>query len=330
MSETDNSFRRASRQTRRIPISLRTIRSPTTLRVSVFKPVLNIARFFIGDTIPRVSSPEELYAEIKSHKERGIEVTQADTMLLTKLIALLMKAAKDPDKEELFDALRLLSGLVLYVIEDDYFFIPEVTEYASHEKLEWLALKLAKAHKVRTKKIDGTIKALHLKLSCAVELSAIEASLPPYMQNKELSKVISKVKVHLDQGEAIFAKHSDGKRKARHQSRLNLAYFHTANLLARLLVIPKSADNPRLRKRIISRGLRIIELDSLGAQYISEAEQHDQAEKLLAKAETNFGDKVTKTNKSELLTRLSEIAQQQASEAEQDSQEEAGWFFDMD
>ncbi|MDF1661573.1 MAG: hypothetical protein P1V97_07355 [Planctomycetota bacterium] len=334
MVETEGSSENIPASTRRIPISLRRIVTPRTVRVSVLKPILNIARFFVGDTIPRVDGPNALYDAIKSHKDRGIEVSKADTMLLTKLIALLLKHGKDPnnfEKVELYHALRLLSGLVLYVIEDDYFFIPTVTEHASHEKLGWLALKLAKAHDGRTEKLEKTISALNLKFNCASELSVVEAGLPPYMLTKEIKKALVKLKVHLVEGEKIFGRHTQEDRKDAHQTRLNEAYRRSWRLIARLISIPPSADHPKLRKRIIGRELRAIELDALGAKYLSEAEQTDQAEQLLAETEQNFGEVVNEANKEELATRIKEVASQVAVEGQAaESDEDAGWFFDMD
>lgn len=334
MVETQGSSENQPTGTRRIPISLRRVVTPRTVRVSVLKPILNIARFFVGDTIPRIDGPNGLYDAIKSHKDRGIEVSKADTMLLTKLIALLLKHGKDPnnfEQVELFHALRLLSGLVLYVIEDDYFFIPTVTEHASHEKLAWLALKLAKAHDGRTDKLNKTISALNLQFNCASELSVVEASLPPYMMTKEIKKTLVKMKVHLVEGEKIFEQHNQEDRKQRHQRRLNEAYRRSWCLIARLISIPPSTDHPKLRKRIIGRELRSIELDALGAEYLSEAEQTDQAEQLLAQTEQSFGEVVTDENKEELATRIKEVASQAAPEDQATGpDEDAGWFFDMD
>ena len=334
MVESEGSSENKAAGTRRIPISLRQIATPRTVRVSLLKPILNIARFFVGDTIPRVDGPNALYDAIKSHKERGIQVSKADTMLLTKLIALLLKHGKDPnnfEKVELFHSLRLLSGLVLYVIEDDYFFIPNVTEHASHEKLEWLALKLAKSHDGRTDKLNKTVAALNLKFNSSAELSGVEASLPPYMMNKEIKKTLVQMKVYLSEGESILAGHSSEDRKQRHQLRLNEAYRRSWSLIARLISIPPAADHPKLRKRIISRELRAIELDALGAEYLSEAEQTDQTEQYLKETEKNLGETVTEENKEELATRIKEIATR-VSEEEQsaDNDSDAGWFFDMD
>ena len=73
----------------------------------------------------------------------------------------------------------------------------------------------------------------------------------------------------------------------------------------------------------------MIELDALGVEYISETEQHDQAEKLLAQTESDFGQSVTSSNKDELALRVKEMQAEIAQEASSDSALDEGWFFDM-
>lgn len=126
----------------RAPMSVRAMPQHQTVRVSLLKPILNMSRFFVGDTIPRVKDAKDTYERIRDMIARNIPFKESDKGLLNKLIMLLMKQEKDPNLRGPFNATRLLTGLVLFVIEDDYFFIPEVSEHASLPKLEELAQEL--------------------------------------------------------------------------------------------------------------------------------------------------------------------------------------------
>lgn len=317
---------------RRIPVSLRASPSYRTVRVSLLKPILNMARFFVGDTIPRVNDAKHVGERIKELKRRGIPLKDADNGMLNKVIVLLLRAEKQDDTE-LFESCRLLGGLLLYVIEDDYFFIPEVVEHASLKKLEKLARKLGEAHKVRNDMLASTIRAYKLSILSAADLEVLKGQLPAEVQTPEVASALNKLRSHLSQGESIFGGHKDADRREKHRQRLQTAYKRATNLIARLLAIPENVDHGRLRSRILEREHRVIELDSLGAEVISEHEQSAQSKQLLAKTEKDRGETASRENHAEIAARLQAMkaeAKQEAAAQPAEEEEDAGWFFDME
>jgi len=325
-----NSPSKGSPTPRRAGLSLRRVSSPRTVRVSLLKPILNIARFFVGDTIPRVDSAQHIHALLAELRERNVPVKEAEKGVLTKLMILLLKAERAPDQEDKCRALRLLAGLIVSIVEDDYFFMPEVTEHASLEKLEGLARKLEMAQGQRLAALQETIAKYQIVVTNSFDLDGLLSILPDL--EEELIAIITRCAVQLREGERILATQRDEARAERHRARLAEAYVRTRNLVARLVCIPDIVDHPRLRRRIIQREQKRIELDALGAAVISERDQAIQAKSLLETTEQDRGETVDAENREAVAAQLAAIQADSPAEPaiDSDEDEDAGWFFDID
>jgi hypothetical protein len=173
--------------------------------------------------------------------------------------------------------------------------------------------------------LGATLGIWDLTINASTDLEAIRGRLPAV--TPELEGVLTKAGVHLRQGEEIFAKHRDAARRERHLARLRQAYSRTAHLLARLLTVNAEADHPVLRKHTIRREHRLIEVDALGAEKVSEAEQARETRRLLEWTEDDMGEQLTDANKAQLAQRIADLAK-----VTQLGEDAAGqsWFFDME
>lgn len=322
----------------RAPMSVRAMPQHQTVRVSLLKPILNMSRFFVGDTIPRVKDAKDTYDRIRDMIARNIPFKESDKGLLNKLIMLLMKQEKDPNLRGPFNATRLLTGLVLFVIEDDYFFIPEVSEHASLPKLEELAQELGREHQARCDTVFATVMINKLQIRSADELDAVAQRLPGQGRTEEVYQVIARLRTHLREGERIFSRHAEGERKQKHAERLKAAYSRAANLIARLIAVSPESDHERLRARIKLRELQRIEIDALGAQVVSERDQEEETRNLLRSTEVegglNLSTEMSVEQRQEVATQLEKLMHEAEEEDEGEEKgegdEEAGWFFDME
>ena len=111
------------------------------------------------------------------------------------------------------------------------------------------------------------------------------------------------------------------------RARLQQAYTRTAHLLARLLTVHPDADHPVLRKHTIRREHRLIEVDALGAEKVSEAEQVRETRRLLQWTEDDMGEQLSDANKAELAQRIANLAKDTNLGEDAAGQ---SWFFDMD
>lgn len=294
------------------------------VRAALLKPILNMGRFFVGDSIPRLADPVAINARIKDLKTRGLPVAPASDSLLAKILLLIVMSG-GPEKAELREALGLLAGLVLLVVEDDYFYVPETTEHVSNERVVELATKLASAHALEIQKLQSVVAMHGLSILRTADLAPLQARLP---RTDEFDRLFNRLQIHLRQGEQILTAQQDPGRRNAHQARFHDACVRAVNLIARLLQVPEEKDHARLRKRIGSRELKLIEIDALGAANVSDAAQAAEAQALLDATVNQAGveDDSANASAAEIAARLAEIGDQ--SDDEEDEGE--AWFFDMD
>ncbi|MBL4848926.1 MAG: hypothetical protein JKY65_25670 [Planctomycetes bacterium] len=305
-----------------LPRSGQIVRS-RSVRAALLKPILNMGRFFVGDTIPRLSDPVEINERVKDLKTRGLPVAPAADSLLAKVLLLIVMRGA-PEHAPLREALGLLAGLVLLVVEDDYFYIPETTEHVSNERVEELALKLTAGRQVEVASLARVVAEHQLEVHRTEDLAAIQTRVGT---SPEFERVFNRLQIHLGQGQQILENQQDPARRAAHAARFEDACVRTANLLGRLLQVSLKDDHKRLRKRIVSRELKLIEIDALGAANVSDAAQAAEAQRLLDEtAGSASADDTSGKSASEIAARLAEIGQSEGDEGEQDE----AWFFDME
>lgn len=298
------------------------------IRAALLKPILNMGRFFVGDSIPRLADPVAINARVKDLKTRGLPVAPAADALLAKILLLIVMNGR-PEQAELREALGLLAGLVLLVVEDDYFYIPETTEHVSNERVLELASKLASAHALEIQKLHAVIATQGLALSSSADLPGLRARLP---QTPEFERLFTRLEIHLRQGEGILHAQQDPARRAAHEARYRDACQRSLNLLARLIQVPEGQDHKRLRARITSRELKLIEIDALGAANVSDAAQAAEAQRLLDETLDKSGieDDAANASASEIAARLAAIQSAEPEAEEEDGDEDGDWFFDME
>ena len=316
---------------RRIGASLpgtRQIVRARAVRAALLKPILNMGRFFVGDSIPRLADPIAINARIKDLKTRGLPVAPAADSLLAKILLLIVMNAR-PDQGELRESLGLLAGLVLLVVEDDYFYIPETTEHVSNERVLELASKLASGHALEIQKLQSVVTLQGIALQRSAELRALQARLP---QTPEFERLFNRLDIHLRQGEGILSAQQDPARRQAHEGRFRDACRRSVNLLARLVQVPEGQDHKRLRARITSRELKLIEIDALGAANVSDAAQAAEAQRLLDETVNKAGvqDDAANASAAEIAARLAAIQSAEPDAAEGEEEGDGDWFFDMD
>ena len=295
-------------------------------------PRRRMSMFFLGDALPAVAGAPDIYAAAKDLKVRGVPVRKTEEDLLTKTLWCILQVQHDQEESEQHAALALLAALVLAIIEDDDFSIPEGADTASRRQLELLAIDVMRENSQLNMSLGATIGIYDIRLEHSRDLADVQSRVPDALLTPELQGVLVKLKTHLSQGEGIFEQHSDPERRVRHKLRLDKAYSRSTNLLARLLTKGEGADHAVVRGHIIRREHRHIEIDALGAERVSEAEQIKKTRQLLTWTEEDMGEELTDENKAALAARIREIATEEHS-AEQpsgDGDPSSSWFFDMD
>lgn len=286
-----------------------------------------MAKFFLGDTLPEVAGAPDVYRHARGIKERGVPVQPGEELLLTKTLFCILQIQNDREETEQHRALCLLAALVLAVIEDEDFFVPlEPARAIERDDLELLAIELMRAHDQESLSLGATIGVWDLSISSAQDLPRIRQRLPEV--DAELDATLTKLEVHLRQGEEIFARHEDPERRARHGILLDAARRRATFLLARLLTLPAARDHPVVRGNLLRRELRRIEVDALGAERISQAEQERRTRELLRWTEEELGEALTDENKAELARKLQEAAAD--SHLDLGPGDSGSWFFGME
>ena len=98
--------------------------------------------------------------------------------------------------------------------------------------------------------------------------------------------------------------------------------------LVHSFAFPPDEDHPVVRAHIVRRELKQIEVDALGAQRISEAEQAAQAAELLAWTEQDLGEELNDENKAQIAARIEEAAREELEEEDDDLGGVSGiWLF---
>lgn len=288
-------------------------------------PVLRMAKFYLGETLPVVNGAPDIYRLARDLKERGVPVRPSEEELLTKILWCILQIQNDREETEQHGALALLASIVIAIIEDDDFYIPEGAATTSRYELELLAINVMRDHYQATMSLGVSIGIYDLAIKHSDDLNGVRQRLPGADQ-PELNSVITKLKIHLSQGEAILAAQADPERAAKHRERLELAYTRSSYLLARLVSIAPASDHAVVRAHITRREHKHVEIDALGAQRINEEQQTQAAKHLLAWTEEDLGEDLTDANKAELAERLKEMAMEKADPTTSGS----NWFFDME
>lgn len=288
-----------------------------------------MARFFLGEgALPAVSSVRDVYEVARGISERGIPVRKGEAELLKQVTWCMLQIQHDHEEGELHQALARLAAQVLAIIEDDDLYIPDELHIGGRVALEGLALQLGTERAQLDMSLGVAIGMYDLVVQSGADLQAIAGRLPPERLSDELQRAVRGAALHLRQGEELHRRHGDPQRAAAHGERLQQAYQRTTYLLARLLAVPPERDHPVLRAHILRRELKHIEVDALGVQRLTEAEQAREARRLLAWTEEELGEELTDENKAALAARLREAAREQA--AEQGETGEGDWLAGMD
>lgn len=280
-----------------------------------------MAKFFIGGGLPRVADVRDIYAHARGLRDRGVSIEPGEEEFLRQLTWCMLQLQNDQEESELHQALGGLASLVLAVIEDDDFSIPEGCKISTRVALEGLAVQMQRDLEQQEMQIAAAIGIHGVEVASAEDLDRLEQRLP---STAELDRALRGARIHLRQGEQLLAKQQDAERAARHRERLTEAYDRVSRLLARLLSVPVGRDHPVVRAHILRRELRRIEVDALGIVRLSEDEQTRKTRQLLSWAEEDLGERLTDEGKASLAEKLRAIA----SEAEDAGDAASGsWFF---
>lgn len=292
-------------------------------------PLLRMAKFFLGETLPQVHGAADVYRLGKELYDRGVKVRNSEESLLQKTLWCMLQIQNDQEESDQHAALALLAGVLLAIIEDDDFYIPEGSDIRNRQNLELVAIKLMEQHYQLNMQLGVAIGMYDLNMTSSADLAGIESRIPANLNSEELQSVLTKLRIHLGQGEEIFSQHADPARRARHQARLDKAYQRAGILLARLLAVMPAADHPVLRANIVRREHRRIEVDALGAELVNVDDQIRRTKEHLAWTEQGLGEELTDENKAVLAERLREVACESI-HGDEDDEEASGWFFDME
>lgn len=284
-------------------------------------PLLRMAKLFVGGGLPAVADVRDVYAYARDLRARGVPIQPAEEVFLRQVTWTMLQLQHDQEESELHQALARLASLVLAIIEDDDFSIPDGCRIGSRVALEALAVQLARDMDQLDMQLAAAMGVHGIDVRGAQDLDGLERRLP---RTPELDRVLRAARIHLRQGEGLLAAQRDPARAERHRARLAEACERTGRLLARLLAVPPERDHPVVRANLQRRELRRIEVDALGVERLSEHEQERRTRELLSWADDDLGEQLTDENKAALAERLRAIA------AEAEDEASASWFFDED
>lgn len=294
-------------------------------------PLLRMAKFFVGGGLPRIADVRDVYAHARDLTQRGVPTQPAEEVFLRQVTWCMLQLQHDQEQGELHQALARLASLVLAIIEDDDFALPDGCHIGTRVGLEALAVQLARDLDQLDMQLAAAMGLHGVEVRGPDDLDALEQRAP---RTPELERVLRGTRIHLRQGERLLAAQTDPERAARHRVRLDEACERTGRLLARLLSIPAERDHPVVRAHLLRRELRRIEVDALGVVRLSEHEQARRTRELLSWADEELGEQLTDTNRAALADRLRAIAADaaasDASSGASASASSSSWFFDED
>lgn len=287
-------------------------------------PLLRMGQFFFGPALSRVQGARDVFALARALRDAGVPVRPSEERLLTQILWCLLQIQHDREETELHQALVLMADLVLAIIEDEDFFIPERARIGGREELELLALQLQRQSFQLDMSLGATIGLYDLGISGPADVTRLQGALPAAKRPPELEGVLNRLLNFMTQGEQLLAGQGDPEKAADHRARLEHARERATFLLARLLTTPAEQDHPVLRAQIVKRELRRIEVDALGIERISSSDQERETRRLLRWTEQDLGVELTDDNKAALAAQLQELAR-----AEQ-AADEGDWLSQMD
>lgn len=291
-------------------------------------PFLRMAEFFVAENLPRVDTVRDVFEQGRALVARGIPVAPTEAHFLRQVAFQMLQIQDDQLESDNHAALARAAALALAIIEDDDFTIPEGYGLASPQALDALAIELKQESFQRDMSVGVCVGTYNLNFTDAAGLEGFEERVPERLRDERFSRALNQIRIHLRQGGEILAKQSDPERKAAHAARYEAGCMRARNLLARLLAFPPQEDHPVVRAHIVRRELKQIEVDALGAQRISEAEQAAQAAELLAWTEQDLGEELTDENKAQIAARIEEAAREELEEEDDDLGGVSGiWLF---
>lgn len=292
-------------------------------------PLRRMARFFLTETLPPVQTVRDVYESARVLRERGIAPTLGEERLLRQIVWCMLHVEDGDTTSELQRALARLASLVLAIVEDDDLEIPDDRQIAGRAALESLALEINSDSQQLEMQIGATIGLRSLNVSCAADLEEHGKTIAPDERDPQVERVLQRAAIHLRQGETLLAQQKDPRKAASHRERHAAACTRVMYLLARLLAIPAAGEPPVVRKNLVRRELKRIEVDALGIERLSSEEQIREAAKLLAWTAVDLGETATPENRARLATELRRAASMDESESspEPAAEEDGSWLF---
>ena len=287
-----------------------------------------MAKFYLGDVcLPPVTNVLDVFEYGKALNERGVPVLQSEERFLRQVTWCMLQIENDQEDGELFPALTRIAALTLAIIEDEDLSIPEGYTIGQRSDLEAFALRFHQEWLQNDLSLGAAMGINEISFETSAEVAQASARLLNEGSDEPLRRALLQGEIFLRQGEEIFSRHTEPQRRDAHKLRLDAARERLQLLAARLLAIAPERDHAVLRDQLVRRELRHVEIDSLGAQRISEAEQARETRRLLKWTETELGEELTDANKAELSAQLRDLA---VSKGADDSDEGDGWLFGMD
>lgn len=294
-------------------------------------PLLRMAKFYLGDVcLPRVANVRDVFEYGKALNERGLPVLRSEERFLRQVTWCMLQIENDQEEGELFLALTRIAALTLAIIEDDDLSIPEGYAVGHRSNLEALALRFHQEWLQNDLALGAAMGINDLGFHTSADLEQAASRLLTEDSDEPLRRAFLQGEIFLRQGEAIFERHTDTDRRDAHKHRLDSARERLRLVLARLMAIPLDRDHAVLRAQLVRRELRHVEIDSLGAQRISAAEQALQTRRLLKWTETELGEELTDANKAELSAQLRSLAAAESDQQDEGEGDDEGWLFGMD
>jgi hypothetical protein len=287
-----------------------------------------MSHLFLLGALPGVRDVRDVYTEARALSRRGIVPTLGAERLLRQVLWCMLKIQNDQMEGELHQALARLASLTLAITEDEDLKIPDDRQVGGRSELEALAVQLQLECQQRELQIGVAIGATELTVTGAPSVEAIAQRIAPDQLDEHLERTLRTTAIHLRQGLELLEKQRDPEKAAKHRARFEEACTRTTHLLARLIAIPPSRDNGSLRSHLVRRELKRIEVDALGIERISSAEQIQRAGELLAWTAVELGETVTDENRAQLAAELRRVAASDSPEPAVASGEDDGqWLF---